>query len=692
MVSVFKDRRQVFAWVHLVSVISLLFFISTHLIEGCCYPLAMIETGLVVIMLVALWRIRQGASMQSIENILMASAVVLFSALVFFESIADTGAFWISGFPFVAYFVHQVKKARFWVALLFTEIIVAACLQSAHQVVTPYSVTQLFCLAAIVLFFWVFAHIYQSQLELSKQMLQKSYDTLAQHKQQMQVILDHSPIGIWMLDAEFHIQFLNRAWVIWSGISELQAQQASDYRDMMPDSLAARIQGTDQACFEGGADYCREEIPCADGKKRIFDMVKVKLTGANGEASGLVGFAIDVSEKVRAEKEQKSLEQQVQHSQRLESLGVMAGGIAHDFNNLLTVIQGNIELLKVDCPHDENILSSLDCMATASQAAIELCTQMLVYSGKGAMQKKAFYLRELIEEMLPLLHVSVGKQARLQCDLGQCAAAIQADRSQIRQVLLNLVINASEAMAPDQHGDIDVRLSDQQLDIASEHHFIGGNIQAGMFHVLSIRDHGVGMDADTIEHMFDPFFTTKFTGRGLGLSAILGILRAHDAGLEVDSRPGEGSCISVWFPAAEDAVVQPHSDDLVVSCKQSGRVLVVDDESGVLQVAARMLEKTGVNVVTASSGREAVALFGQGGKFDWVMLDVTMPEMDGVECMMHLRNIQPDIYIMMTSGYNADCAIIPSQESPPDDFLTKPFTFASLRAAAAKAATRMIHE
>ena len=684
--SAFDDRRKVFAWVHLVSGLSLSFFIVTHLLEGCCYALALTEFLLVLVMSGTYWRIRRGASLASVEDTLMASAVTLFSALVFFESMDNTGAYWIAGFPFVAYFVHRVNKARYWVGFFALEILMAAVLQSTSLIQTPYSVSQLLCLVAIVLFFWLFAHIYQSQLESRKLLLQQSYQELAIKQRHIRAILDHSPIGIWMIDTNGRLQFLNHAWVQWSGISEASALQSDDYTTLMPDELAKNTQVTDKACLEGdGAYYFRQSLPCADGETRTFDMIKIKLTGEDGEATGLVGFAIDVSKQVAAEDEQLLLERQMQHAQRLESMGVMAGGIAHDFNNLLTAIKGSVDLLMLEPVLPDTAQNSIHCIDEAAQAASALCSQMLAYSGKGLVKYEVFYIRDAIKSMQSLVEVTVGKHVILQWDFGQQPTAIEADRAQFGQVLLNLVTNASEAIAPDVQGRIDISVSRKHLHTEQADRFFGAELKAGCYAVLCIADNGSGMDKNTIEHMFDPFFTTKFTGRGLGLSAILGILRTHHGGIEIESEPGQGTRISAWLPCSEKKVSVMPVDESGHDIEQagfSGRVLLVDDEEGVLQVASRMLEKLGFDVVMAGNGKQAVEIFSADQDFSWVLLDVTMPEMDGNECLQRLREIKPDIHVVMSSGYNIESALIPVHDCRPDDFLTKPFSFDTLRTAA----------
>ncbi len=685
---IFENRRQVLAWVHLTSGLTLMFFVVVHWFDGCCMALMYVEMTLAVVMLGTYWRVRLGASTASIENTLMASALLLFSALIFLTSIENTGIYWLAGLPFVVYFVQQVNTARYWVAFFVMELLIALVLQWFELVHTSYTETQLFHIVTVVLFYWIFAHIYQSQLEWRKQQLTESYRALAEQQDRMQVILDHSPIGIWMVDQHRKVQFVNRAWVKICGISEAEAQQADDYTRLLPESMIEMVLASDEACLASPhAFYGRDEIVCADGVVRVFDFIKVRLA-KDDQVSGLVAFAIDVTEKLSAEVEQKSLEQQVQHAQRLESLGLMAGGIAHDFNNLLTVIQGNVELAKLDHDISESMRESLGCVESATHVATDLCRQMLDYSGKSVMQPEAMDLQNLVEDMLPLLEASKAKKVNLSFSEQPAEAWVMADAGQIRQVLLNLVINASEAIGAEQTeqaGDIHISIAQQQLAAGDARHFSNGDLSAGDYIVLSVKDDGIGMDANTIERIFDPFFTTKFTGRGLGMSATLGILRSHDAAMQINSQLGKGTTMSVWIPAIDPAshahLIQPRD----IKRSVSGRVLLVDDEPGVIHVASRMLEHLGLSVATASNGREAVELFGSDSDFDWVLLDVTMPEMGGMECLNKLREIRPDIYVAMSSGYDAETALDLDRQCQPNDFISKPFSLDRLRSVVAKA-------
>ncbi|ATX78935.1 PAS domain S-box-containing protein [Mariprofundus aestuarium] len=681
--SIFDDRRKVLALVHLVTGCTLVFFIAVHLFEQCCYSLSLVQAGAAILMLVNWVRIRNDADLSVIENSLMLGALIVFSALFAFESLEDTGIYWVAGYPFVAYFVHPATKARYWVGAYVAVLIAVDGLVAAGLFELSYSTTQILCLISVVFVFGALAHIYKSQLELRQQQLAEANIRLEQQQKHMQTILDHSPVGIWMVDSNRRFLFVNRVWSEWFGFSEKQARQVEDYTLLIPEALAAKWQASDQACLASDEPYLlRDEVSCTDGVVRTFDAIKVKVSGSSGEVLGIVGFAIDVSDKLRAEEEQRDLERQVQHSQRLESLGVMAGGVAHDFNNLLTAIQGSLELAKLEEGVSESMQESLSCIDSAAHAATELCRQMLTYSGKGVLKTEPINLRDLIEDMHSLFEISVGKQITLDYNFDQTPSVVQGDRSQISQVLLNLVINAAEAIGSDEkQGKISMSLTHRDLDAGNQKLASGFELQSGCYVVMTVEDNGAGMDGDIIEHMFDPFFTTKFTGRGLGLSAIMGILRTHQAGIEVQSTPGVGTSMTIWIPCHRDETLVSEDEKAPKGAPVKGaKVLVVDDEVAVAAVAKRMLEKLGQQVVLASNGREAVEIFSHEEDFDWVLLDVTMPEMDGVECLKALRKVDPAVYVTMSSGYDAENALNGSGDCHPNGFLSKPYSFAALRA------------
>ena len=382
-----------------------------------------------------------------------------------------------------------------------------------------------------------------------------------------------------------------------------------------------------------------------------------------------------------AEEEQRKLEAQVQQSQRLESLGVLAGGIAHDFNNLLTSVLGNVGLAQADLPLESPVQESLKEIENATHSAAELCRQMLAYSGRGRFVMEQINLSRLTQELIHLLQSSISKKAVLNCKFADTLPAVEADPSQVRQVVMNLVINASEAIG-DKEGIITIStgtvLCDQNY--LWKNHFLEPP-SPGTYVFLEVLDTGCGMDAETKSKIFDPFFTTKFTGRGLGLAAVLGIMRQHKGAIKVTSKPGKGTTFMVLFPISTKTASQPQPDALPKPWHGSGTIMVVDDEAAVRNVTRIILERSGFSVLTASDGREAIKLFQKHGrKIACVILDLTMPHMNGEETYRELRRISSDVPVIMASGYSEQEIAKHFTAQDPPGFIEKPFEATTLMA------------
>ena len=389
----------------------------------------------------------------------------------------------------------------------------------------------------------------------------------------------------------------------------------------------------------------------------------------------------DITERKKAEEERRKLEAQIQQSQRLEGLGVLAGGIAHDFNNLLTAILGNVGLAQADLPAESPVQESLKEIETASHSAAELCRQMLAYSGRGRFVMEQLNLSRLTQELIHLLQVSISKKAVLNCKFADNLPAVEADPSQVRQVVMNLVINASEAIG-DKEGIITISTGTMLCDrnYLRESHSLEPP-PPGTYIFLEVLDTGCGMDAETQAKIFDPFFTTKFTGRGLGLAAILGIMRQHKGAIKVASDPGKGTTFMVLFPVSTKTTSQPQPGTAPEPWHGSGTIMVVDDEAAVRSVTRLILERSGFSVLTAADGREAVKLFQKHGrKIACVLLDLTMPHMDGEETYRELRRIRSDVPVILASGYSEQEMTKHFTGQDPPGFIEKPFESTALMA------------
>jgi len=390
----------------------------------------------------------------------------------------------------------------------------------------------------------------------------------------------------------------------------------------------------------------------------------------------------EIIERELAEEERRRVQVKLLHAQKLESLGVLSGGIAHDFNNLLVGILGNAGLALLELPEDAPARETLRDIETAALRAAELTRQLLAYAGKGQFVVEPVDLSRLVEEMNNLLATAVAKNARLQFEFPEVLPTIEADATQLRQVVMNLITNASEAIGSSS-GAIYVRTGVMDADRAYlADTQLGGSLPEGRYAYVEVQDEGHGMHPATQARIFDPFFTTKFTGRGLGLAAVLGIVRSHRGAIRVVSAPGRGTTIRILLPCVDGAVPLPaapaHAGAAPAS--RTGCVLVVDDEETVRNVARRILVANGFSVRLAAGGVEAMHLLRDDpGGVDAVLLDLTMPDMSGTVTMQELLRIRPNLRVVLTSGYTQEEAL-PAADAAAgaSGFIQKPYRPADL--------------
>lgn len=418
-------------------------------------------------------------------------------------------------------------------------------------------------------------------------------------------------------------------------------------------SLASRLYaGSDMAFRESyfrvaaGGEPLRFEIHYPPANK-YFDISVV-----SPERGCFATVTSDVTERKLAERERLELEKQVQHAQKLESLGVLAGGIAHDFNNLLTAILGNASMALAQLPEGSPGRLAIAEIEHASHRAADLCHQMLAYAGHGQIEARPLDLSSMVREMASMLEVSISKKATLCRDLAGDLPAIEADPAQVRQVILNLIINASEAMEGSA-GSITLSTGCEEYsreELAEA--FLGTDLAAGRYVHLEVRDTGCGMTRQTLDRIFDPFFSTKFAGRGLGLAAVLGIVRRHRGAIQVRSTPGRGTSFRVLFPASSAPVRFAPPAEASLPWRASGTILIVDDEKSIRNIAGGMAEHVGFSVLTAEDGLRAIELLElHREKITCVLLDLTMPRMDGEQTFRELHRICPGLPVILSSGY-----------------------------------------
>ncbi|RKZ10771.1 hybrid sensor histidine kinase/response regulator [Candidatus Fermentibacteria bacterium] len=425
-----------------------------------------------------------------------------------------------------------------------------------------------------------------------------------------------------------------------------------------------------------------QKVVDSGGKERIFQIHKFRISKGESENDMLGGVGLDVTDQLNAEKARVKLEAQIQHTQKLESLGVLAGGIAHDFNNILMAILGYADLALLDTSAGSPVVPSLHEIEKATRNAADLTKQMLAYSGKGTFQIIKLDLNEIIREMTHLLDISISKNAVIKYDLYDGLPTIEADPSQIRQIIMNLVTNASDAM--DKTSGV-ISITTNHMECDSEYlsaAFMNDQLPDGKYVYLEVSDTGNGMDEETLSKLFDPFFTTKSTGRGLGLSAVLGIIRGHRGTVKVYSELGKGTSFKILIPSVEGEPEQTAvSDESEHDVIQKGTLLLVDDESSIRDIGQTMLEKTGYTVITSSDGREALGIFRERHEeIDCVILDLTMPHMDGEETFREMRRIQSDVCVIISSGYNRQDVTRRFTGKGLAGFIQKPYRLSELTA------------
>ena len=520
------------------------------------------------------------------------------------------------------------------------------------------------------------ASLLQARLEQ-----QQATAALQENERKLRVIFDVMQAGIIQVDAAGTVSFANGRMAEMLGLPMAQLI-GSPYGNYVCEDQGAAADTSLQRLLAGETDniHCERHYLRRDGSDFWGYLTGRRLWSPDGKLFSLVGTISDMTELKTAEAKRNRVEQQMLHVQKLESLGVLAGGIAHDFNNILLAIMGNASLALHRLPADSAAEHHLQQIKLAADKAADLARQMLAYSGKGHFVLEALDLNQLVREMTAMLEVSISKKAQLHFHLAPQLPAIVADPTQMRQILMNLAINASEAIG-ENSGVISIATGCLECErgfLADS--WLNDDLPKGLYDFLEVTDTGCGMDPETVGRIFEPFFSTKFTGRGLGMAAILGIVRGHRGAIKVYSEPGQGSAFRIYLPASDQAVQSCQAEGAGDGWRGEGTVLLVDDEETVRQVGTDMLEELGFTVLCASDGREALQLYrDRRQEIALVLMDLTMPNLNGEEAFSELCRIDPQVRVVLSSGFSEQEVTGKFQGKGLAGFVQKPYSLATLR-------------
>ncbi|TNE43592.1 MAG: response regulator [Deltaproteobacteria bacterium] len=508
-----------------------------------------------------------------------------------------------------------------------------------------------------------------------------------------EVILDSLPTGICHINAREEILQANaKALEHFQETSTLQLQRSmrriesrTVWEDLTPckrEELPGRL------AFSTG----KPQGPLTIGHRRqdgslvwaLYSAVPVTDPDTE-EITGVIVSFLDITEWKQREAERKSFEAKLRHAQKLESLGILAGGIAHDFNNLLVGILGNADLALHDLQEETQATRRIQQIVEAATRASDLTKQMLAYSGRGKLQIHAVHISKLTEEISHLLKASIPRTVELHTELEYNLPCVEGDPTQLQQVLMNLLTNAAESYEG-KSGTVTLRTGQTELYYRGvTDTFTGTEMDTGRYVFVEVQDHGRGMSKETQARIFDPFFTTKFTGRGLGLAAVLGIVRSHNGMIKISSEENQGTLFTVFFPVSDQEATKrpstpPSVEILNEADWQKATILLVDDDRVVRSVARNMLESMDFNVLLAEDGVVGLSILKeQKDNIALVLLDLTMPRMGGLETFEAMRAIHPTLPIVLCSGYSQEEVVANFAQHNISGFLSKPFTRKQLR-------------
>jgi PAS domain S-box-containing protein len=607
---------------------------------------------------------------------------------------------WAYIFPVIAFFALGALRALLWVIILLFALVSMDFLFAANEHVLLNELKLRFYVSFLLVimasfFFERLKGKYQTELidnqqnlmesenkyriayeQLNREMKerQRAQDALRESEERFREMAEMMPQAVFETDITGKLTFANRKAFDNFGYSQQDFDRGVNSLDMLVPEDHQQA-GENITKIMGGEEIGLNEYTALRKDGSNFPaMVHSATIVREGKTLGIRGFIIDITDRKKAEEERRRLETQFHQAQKLETIGTLAGGIAHDFNNLMTTILGNTSLILYDIDDTHPHYEPLNNIERQIKRGAELTTQLLGYARKGKYYVKPVNLNQIVEENAAAFG-RTRKEITIQCELADDLLAVEADQGQIQQVLLNLFVNAADAMPTG--GNLILKTSNAtHNDIKSQEY----HPEPGDYLCLTVSDTGIGMDEKVRRRIFDPFFSTKETGKGtgLGLASVYGIIKNHGGYIEVQSQKGHGSKFSIFLPASAGKVLKI-TEPAPEIMKGSGTILIVDDEEMVLDVGVRVLKKLGYTVLESNNGRHTVELYAKvQDKIDLVILDIVMPDMSGGDVYDRLKEINPDVKVLLASGYSIDDQAREIMERGCDDFIQKPFSLKSM--------------
>ena len=516
--------------------------------------------------------------------------------------------------------------------------------------------------------------VHQIELEMQNQQLRETQAELIQSRDRYADLYDAAPVGYLALDQQGKILEANLTASVFLGVERTALIGDWIQQFIVPEDADLLYLLCQKLARPGDRRTCELRIASRDGTILHVHLQCILMELRDGDERSFRVALIDMTALNDAENKRRELEQKLEQSHRLESLGVLAGGVAHDFNNMLFVIVAHADLLAEKLNRASPLQRHVEQIQTAATRSSELCSQMLAYSGKGNFEKRIFDLSEVVGEMSELMKSVAARTIAFEYRLSDDLPGIEGDMTSIRQIVMNLIVNASEAIGTD-NGRVTLTTG---LISASREYLSGtwldDGLEAGDYVYLNVADTGCGMDEETKTEIFDSFFTTKFPGRGLGLAAVLGIIRSHAGAVDVQSQHGHGTTIRVLFPVPDH--IAPRKEDTPVTREIRHRmatILIVDDEEIVRDSMHAVLEEGDYSVLAAADGAEAVELFRcYTDEVALVLMDITMPGLSAAVTCEMLEELAPDLPILLMSGFSQEDAVSRFTNRNIVGFLQKP--------------------